>query len=203
MAPGGGGSPPPPGPGGPPEDKSDEGLDEEENEEDDTDEETVSVTASSQASASKAGLWMWDRVKETYWESTGGPPEDPNDPTGGGGTGGSHRGLRGHRGKRGWTGPPGKDGAIGPMGPVGPRGFPGRGSLSTTVWPPYFYRFRRSTSVQCESKHYWNGELPTLSGRIIKSCHAIPRKCESKYGRTPKHDREESGIAGSSLGTTN
>ena len=89
MAPGGGASPPPPGQGGPPEDKSDEGSDEEENEEGDTDEETVSVTASSQVSAGKAGLRVWDQVEEAYRESAGGPLKDPNDPAGRGGAGGS------------------------------------------------------------------------------------------------------------------
>ena len=92
MAPRGGGSPPPPGQGGPQEDKSDEGSDEEENEEGDTDEETVSVTTSIQASAGGAGPQKWDQAKETYRESTGGPPENPNDPVGGGGAGDGCRG---------------------------------------------------------------------------------------------------------------
>ena len=54
MAPGGGGGTPPPSRGVPPDDKRDDESGEEENEEDDTDEETVSVTSSSQVSASRA-----------------------------------------------------------------------------------------------------------------------------------------------------
>ena len=41
----------------------------------------------------------WDRDKETYRESAGGPPEDPNDPSGEGGVGDVRRGPRGHRGQ--------------------------------------------------------------------------------------------------------
>ena len=109
MAPrGGGGSPPPPGREGLPEDKSDEGSDEEENEEGDTDEETVSVTTSSQASAGGAGPQTWDQAKETYRESTGGPPEDPNDPSGEGGIGESRRGPWVKEGKGEELDPPGR-----------------------------------------------------------------------------------------------
>ena len=83
MAPVGGGGTPPPDKGGPPDDKGNDEL-EEENEEDDTDEETVSVTSSSQVSASRARPLIWDDGKENIKEGAGGPPEDPNDPSGGG-----------------------------------------------------------------------------------------------------------------------
>ena len=131
IAPGGGGGTPPPGRGGPPDDKEDDGSDEE----DDTDEETVSVTSSSQVSASRARPLKWNGGKENIKEGTGGPPDDPNDPSRGGSAGNGRRGPQGHRGQRGRTGPPGKDGTMGPMGPVGPRGLPGRHGLSTTGGP--------------------------------------------------------------------
>ena len=132
MAPGGGGGTPPPSRGGPPDDKRDDESGEEENEEDDTDEETVSVTSSSQVSASRARPLIWSSSQGNIKEGARGPPEDPNDPSGGGNAGDGRRGPRGHRGQRGRTGPPGRDGAMGPMGPIGPRGFPGRDGLSTT-----------------------------------------------------------------------
>ena len=88
MAPGGGGGTPPPGKAGPPDDKGDDELEEEEeNEEDDTDEETVSVTSSSQVSASRARPLIWGDGKENIKDGAGGPPEDPNDPSGGGSAG--------------------------------------------------------------------------------------------------------------------
>ena len=59
MAPGGEGGTPPPSRGGPPDDKRDDESGEEGNEEDDTDEETVSVTSSSQISASRARSLIW------------------------------------------------------------------------------------------------------------------------------------------------
>ena len=59
IAPGGGGETPPPSRGGPPDDRRDDESDEEENEEEDTDEETVSVTSSSQVSASRARPLVW------------------------------------------------------------------------------------------------------------------------------------------------
>ena len=80
MAPGGGGGTPPPGKGDPPDDKGDDGSGEEENEEDDTDEETVSVTSSSQVSASRVRPLKWNGGKENTKEGAGGPPEDPNEP---------------------------------------------------------------------------------------------------------------------------
>ena len=83
----------------------------------------MSVTSSSQVSASRARPLIWGDGKENIKDGVGGPPEDPNDPSGGGSAGDGHRGPRGHRGQRGRTGPPGRDGAMGPMGPVGPRGF--------------------------------------------------------------------------------
>ena len=82
MAPGGGGGTPPPGKGGPPDGKEDEESGEEEGEENDTDKETMSVTSSSQVSASRAGPLKWDGGKENIKEGAGGPPEDPNDPSG-------------------------------------------------------------------------------------------------------------------------
>ena len=80
IAPGGGGGTPPPGRGGPPDDKGDDESGEEENEEDDTDEETVSVTSSSQVSASRAWPLIWDSGKENIKDGGGGPPGDPNEP---------------------------------------------------------------------------------------------------------------------------
>ena len=135
MAPGGGGGTPPPNRGGPPDDKRDDESGEEENEEDDTDEETVSVTSSSQGSASRARPLIWSSGQGNIKEGAGGPPEDPKDPSGGENAGDGRRGPWGHRGQRGRTDPPGRDGAMGPMGPVGPRGFPGRDGLSTTGGP--------------------------------------------------------------------
>ena len=167
MAPGGGGGTPPPGKGGPPDDKEDDGLGEEENEEDDTDEETVSVTSSSQVSASRARPLKWNAGKENIKEGAGGPPEDPNDPSRGGSAGNGCRGPWGHRGQRGRTGPPGRDGAMGPMGPVGPRGFPGRDGLSTTGGPltstglgiPPVFNANLSTIGMENSLHYLGESL--------------------------------------------
>ena len=199
MAPGGGGGTPPPDKGGPPDDKGNDEL-EEENEEDDTDEETVSVTSSSQVSASRARPLIWGDGKENIKEGAGGPPEDPNDPSGGGRAGDGRRGPRGHRGQRGRTGPPGRDGAMGPMGPVGPRGFPGRDGSSTTGGPltstglgiPPMFNANLSTIGMENSLHYL--------GRITESCDAISTKCESEHGRTPKYDREKSVAPGSGFG---
>ena len=109
MAPGGGGGTPPPGKGDPPDDKEDDESGEEEGEENDTDEETVSVTSSSQVSASRARPLKWNGGKENIKEGAGGPPEDPNNPSGGGSAGNGCRGPRGHKGQRGRTGPPGRD----------------------------------------------------------------------------------------------
>ena len=167
MAPGGGGGTPPPGKGGPPDDKGDDGLGEEEDEEDDTDEETVSVTSSSQVSASRARSLIWGSSQGNIKEGTGSPPEDPNDPSGGGNAGDGRRGPRGHRGQRGRTGPPGRDGAMGPMGPVGPRGFPGRDGLSTTGGPltstglgiPPVFNANLSTIGMENSLHYLGESL--------------------------------------------
>ena len=166
MAPGGGGGTPPPDKGGPPDDKGNDEL-EEENEEDDTDEETVSVTSSSQVSASRARPLIWDDGKENIKEGAGGPPEDPNDPSGGGRAGDDRRGPRGHRGQRGRTGPPGRDGAMGPVGPVGPRGFPGRDGSSTTGGPltstglgiPPMFNANLSTIGMENSLHYLGESL--------------------------------------------
>ena len=80
MAPGGGGGTPPPGKGGPPDDKEDDESGKEENEEDDTDDETISVTSSSQVSASREGPLRWNYGKENL-EGAGGPPEDPSEPS--------------------------------------------------------------------------------------------------------------------------
>ena len=92
IAPGGGGGTPPPGRGGPPDDKGDDESGEEENEEDDTDEETVSVTFSSQVSASRARPLIWSNSQGNIKEGARGPPEDPNDPPGGGNTEDGRRG---------------------------------------------------------------------------------------------------------------
>ena len=167
MAPGGGGGTPPPSGGGPPDDKRDDESGEEENEEDDTDEETVSVTSSSQVSASRARPLIWSSGQGNIKEGAGGPPEDPNDPSGGGNAGDGRRGPRGHRGQRGRTGPPGRDGAMGPMGPVGPRGFPGRDGLSTTGGPltstglgiPPTFNANLSTIGMENSLHYLGESL--------------------------------------------
>ena len=165
MAPGGGEGPPPPGGGGPPLDKPGDKEDEED-EGEDTDGETVSVTSSSQGSASKARYQRWKDTGPVYGSSAGGPPEDPIDPSGEGGSRENRRGPRGHRGQRGRTGPPGKDGALGPMGPVGPRGFLGRDRLSTTMGPltptglgvPPVFNANLSTIGMENSLHYL-GEL--------------------------------------------
>ena len=167
MAPGGGGGTPPPSRGGPPDDKRDDESGEEENEEDDTDEETVSVTSSSQVSASRARPLIWSSGQGNIKEGAEGPPEDPNDPSGEGNAGDGRRGPRGHRGQRGRTGPPGRDGAMGPMGPVGPRGFPGRDGLSTTVGPltstglgvPPVFNANLSTIGMENSLHYLGESL--------------------------------------------
>ena len=167
MAPWGGGGTPLPGKGGPLDDKGDDELGEEEDEEDDTDEETVSVTSSSQVSASRARSLMWGSGQENIKEGAGGPPEDPNDPSGGRNTGDGHRGPWGHRGQRGRTGPPGRDGAMGPMGPVGPRGFLGREGLSTTGGPhtstglgiPPVFNANLSTIGMENSLHYLGESL--------------------------------------------
>ena len=167
MAPGGGGGTPPPSRGGPPDDKRDDESGEEENEEDDTDEETVSVTSSSQVSASRARPLIWSSSQGNIKEGAGGPPEDPNDPSGGGNAGDGRRGPWGHRGQRGRTGPPGRDGAMGPMGPVGPRGFPGRDGLSTTGGPltstglgiPPVFNANLSTIGMENSLHYLGESL--------------------------------------------
>ena len=167
MAPGGGGGTPPPNRGGSPDDREDDEPDEEENEEDDTDEETVSVTSSSQVSASRARPLIWGNGPENTKDGEGGPPEDPNDPSGGGNAGDGHRGPRGHRGQRGRTGPPGRDGVMGPMGPVGPRGFPGRDGLSTTGGPltstglgiPPTFNANLSTIGMENSLHYLGESL--------------------------------------------
>ena len=168
MAPGGGGGTPPLGKGGPPDDKGDDELEEkEENEEDDTDEETVSVTSSSQVSASRARPLIWGDGKENIKGGAGGPPEDPNDPSEGGSAGDGRRGPRGHRGQRGRTGPPGRDGAMGPMGPVGPRGFSGRDGSSTTGGPltstglgiPPMFNANLSTIGMENSLHYLGESL--------------------------------------------
>ena len=73
MAPGGGEGTPPPGKGGPPDDKGDDGSGEERNEEDDTDEETISVTSSSQVSASRVRPLKWNGGKENIKEGAGVP----------------------------------------------------------------------------------------------------------------------------------
>ena len=73
MAPGGGGGTPPPSRGGPPDDKRDDESGEEENEEDDTDEETVSVTSSSQGSASRARPLIWSSGQGNIKEGAGVP----------------------------------------------------------------------------------------------------------------------------------
>ena len=167
IAPGGGGGTLPPGKGGPPDDKRDDESDEEENEEDDTDEETVSVTSSSQVSASRERPLIWSSGQRNIKEGAGDPPEDPNDPSGGGNVGDGRRGPRGHRGQRGRTGPPGRDGAMGPMGPVGPRGFPGRDGLSTTGGPltstglgvPPTFNANLSTIGMENSLHYLGESL--------------------------------------------
>ena len=70
MAPGGGGGTPPPG-------KGDDGSGEEENEENETDEETVSVTSSSQVSASRARPLKWNGGRENTKEGAGSPPRGP------------------------------------------------------------------------------------------------------------------------------
>ena len=165
MAPGGGGGTPPPSGGGPPDDKRDDKSGEEENEEDDTDEETVSVTSSSQVSASRARPLIWRSSQGKIKEGAGGPPEDPNDPSGGGNSVDGRRGPQGHRGQRGRTGPPGRDGEMGPMGPVGPRGFPGRDGFSTTGGPltstglgiPPVFNANLST-IGIENSLYYLGE---------------------------------------------
>ena len=201
MAPGGGRGTPPPGKGGPPDDKGgDELEDEEENEENDTDEETVSVTSSSQVSASRARPLIWGDGKENIRDGAGGPPEDPNDPSGGGSAGDGRRGPRGHRGQRGRTGPPGRDGAMGPMGPVGPRGFPGRDGLSTTGGPLTSTGLGIPPVFNAYLSYYWHGKFSALSWRITESCDAISTKCKSKHGRTPKYDREKSVAPGSGFG---
>ena len=92
IAPGGGGGTPPPSRGGPPDDKRDDESGEEENEDDDTDEETVSVTSSSQVSASRARPLILSSCQGNIKEGVGGPPEDPNDPSGGGNAGDGRRG---------------------------------------------------------------------------------------------------------------
>ena len=94
MAPGGGGGTPPPSRGGPPDDKRDDESGEEENEEDDTDKETVSVTSSSQGSASRARPLIWSSGQGNIKEGAGGPPENPNDPSGGENAGDGRRGPR-------------------------------------------------------------------------------------------------------------
>ena len=73
MAPGGGGGTPPPSRGGSPDDRKNDESDEEEDEEDDADEETVSVTSSSQVSASRAGPLIWGSSKENIKDSEGVP----------------------------------------------------------------------------------------------------------------------------------
>ena len=197
TAPGGGGGTPPPGKGGPPDDKGDDES-EEEDEEDDTDEETVSVTSSSQVSARRARPLIWSSGTENMKDSEGGPPEDPNDPSGGGSAGDGHRGPRGHRGQRGRTGPPGRDGATGPMGPVGPRG--SRKGWFIHHWgSTHFHGAGNTPYIQCKLEYHWHGKFFALSGRITESCDAISAECESKYGRTPKYDREKSVAPGSSF----
>ena len=161
------GGTPLPGKGGPPDGKGDGELGEEEAKEDDTDEETVSVTSSSQVSASRARSLIWSSSQGNIKEGAGGPPEDPNGPSGGGNAGDGRRGPRGHRGQRGRTGPPGRDGAMQPMGPVGPRGFPGRDGLSTTVGPltstglgvPPVFNANLSTIGMENSLHYLGESL--------------------------------------------
>ena len=175
-----------------PDDRGDDEPDEEENEEDDTDEETESVTSSSQVSASRAGPLKWGSSKENIKDSGGGPPEDPNDPFEGGNVGDGHRGPRGHRGQRGRTGPPGRDGAMGPVGPIGPRGFPGEGWIIHHWGTTHFQGTGNTPYFQCKFKYHWHGKFSTLSRRIIESCDAVSTKCEPKYGRTFKYDREKS-----------
>ena len=58
----------------------------------------MSVTSSSQVSASRARSLIWSSSQGNIKEGTGGPPEDPNDPSGGGNAGDGRRGPRGHRG---------------------------------------------------------------------------------------------------------
>ena len=72
------------------------------------------------------------------------------------------------------------------------KGIPREGWIIHHWGTTHFHGTRNTPYFQCKFKYHWHGKFSTLFRRIIESCDAVSTKCEPKYGRTLKYDREKS-----------